>query len=230
MIFARDTAKELLKLKRFNPGDKWVNEINEYFRMHLYDKVSLPITETTRKIVLKIIQQGQQEGWGVEKIVSFIQKETKEMSRTRTRTIVRTETGRAANLGKWIAAQDFQFVTNKTWISAGDRRVRPQPSFSPDAANHIVLNEETTGLDKPFSNGLLFPGDPNGEAGETINCRCTIVFETVKDAQGRPIPKVNAPRYNTIPTNAVQNAVTNAALATIGAQLSNLLFSNEDNL
>lgn len=27
--------------------------------------------------------------------------------------------------------------------------------------------------DKKFSNGLMFPGDPNGGAAEVVNCRCT---------------------------------------------------------
>lgn len=199
--FARSQSRELqAEIKRFNPSDKWVNEINEYFRLSLFDKVVLPISETTRDIVLKIIQKGQEEGWGTDKIVSYIRKETKELSRWRAKMIVRTETGRAANLGKWKAAQDFKFETDKKWVSAGDRRVRPQPTFSPNDANHIILNRENAKLDGLFSNGLLFPGDPNGPANETINCRCTLVFVAVKDADGRPIPR----RSTMLPNAALQ--------------------------
>jgi len=197
--FARWQTRELdAGIKRFNVNDQWVSEIIEYFRMHLFDKTVLPITGTTRDIVLKIMERAQQEGWGVDKIVSYIRKETVELSRTRTRLIVRTETGRAANLGKWKAAQSFQFETNKIWVSAGDRRVRPQPSFSPDAANHIVLNGKPAGLDDAFPNGLAFPGDPNGSAKETCNCRCTMIFKTVKDADGNPIRR----RFTTTLNNA----------------------------
>ena len=188
VTFARYQERELQAvIKRFNPNDKWVNEINEYFRLNLLNKAVLPISETTRAIVLKLIQRAQDEGWGVDKLVSYIRKETAELSRYRARMIVRTESGRAANLGKWIAAREFTYLTDKVWVSAGDRRVRPQPDFRPDSANHIELNGMKAGLDETFINGLLFPGDPNGPANEVINCRCTIIFKTVKDIDGRPI-------------------------------------------
>lgn len=189
VTFAIWQERELRNIKRFNPNDKWVNEINDYFGRNLFNKVVNPISEHSREVVLRIMQEGQREGWGTDKIVSKIRKETVELSRVRAKRIVRTESGRAANLGKWLAANDFKFETNKVWVSAGDRRVRPQPSFSPDAANHILLNEEAAKMDEPFSNGLMFPGDPNGEAKEVINCRCTLIFEAVRDTEGNPIPR-----------------------------------------
>ena len=38
-------------------------------------------------------------------------------------------------------------------------------------------------VDQVFSNGLMFPGDPEGDAGEVINCRCHLM--PVVDRGGR---------------------------------------------
>jgi hypothetical protein len=35
---------------------------------------------------------------------------------------------------------------------------------------------------------MQFPGDPNASAGNLCNCRCTVVFEPVRDRQGALIP------------------------------------------
>ena len=53
----------------------------------------------------------------------------------------------------------------KQWSAALDGRTR-------DSHRHV--DGEITELDKPFSNGLMYPGDPNGPAAEVVNCRCTI--------------------------------------------------------
>jgi uncharacterized protein with gpF-like domain len=41
--------------------------------------------------------------------------------------------------------------------------------------SHIAVDGEIRELDDPFSNGLMFPGDPNGGAAEVINCRCALL-------------------------------------------------------
>jgi hypothetical protein len=41
--------------------------------------------------------------------------------------------------------------------------------------SHSQVDGEIRELDKPFSNGLMFPGDPSGEAAEVINCRCALL-------------------------------------------------------
>lgn len=54
----------------------------------------------------------------------------------------------------------------KQWDSALDKRTRE---------SHAMVDGEIRELDKPFSNGLMFPGDPDGEAAEVINCRCALL-------------------------------------------------------
>lgn len=50
----------------------------------------------------------------------------------------------------------------KTWSVTSSN---PRPS-------HSALDGETVGYDEPFSNGLMYPGDPSGEADETAGCQC----------------------------------------------------------
>lgn len=52
----------------------------------------------------------------------------------------------------------------KQWDAALDSRTR-------DSHRHV--DGEIRELDEKFSNGLMFPGDPNGGAAEVVNCRCT---------------------------------------------------------
>lgn len=52
----------------------------------------------------------------------------------------------------------------KQWDATMDKKTR---------ASHARVDGEIREIDEPFSNGLMFPGDPNGSAAEVINCRCT---------------------------------------------------------
>ena len=54
----------------------------------------------------------------------------------------------------------------KQWDSTLDSRTRE---------SHQKLDGEVVGVDEKFSNGLLYPGDSNGSAGEVVNCRCALL-------------------------------------------------------
>lgn len=53
----------------------------------------------------------------------------------------------------------------KEWISTHDARTRD---------SHAELDGEIVPVDERFSNGLMFPGDPQGHPSEVYNCRCTM--------------------------------------------------------
>lgn len=56
----------------------------------------------------------------------------------------------------------------KTWMARRDTKVRH---------THFIANGQTVRTNESFQVGnsiLKFPGDPNGEAKETIGCRCSI--------------------------------------------------------
>lgn len=54
----------------------------------------------------------------------------------------------------------------KQWDSTLDGKTRE---------SHARVDGEIRELDKPFSNGLMFPGDPSGGAAEVVNCRCALL-------------------------------------------------------
>ena len=54
----------------------------------------------------------------------------------------------------------------KQWDSTLDKRTRK---------SHQKVDGEIRELDEPFSNGLMFPGDPAGGAAEVVNCRCALL-------------------------------------------------------
>lgn len=54
----------------------------------------------------------------------------------------------------------------KQWDSTLDSRTRD---------SHRDLDGEIVGVHERFSNGLMYPSDPNGSAGEVINCRCCLL-------------------------------------------------------
>jgi hypothetical protein len=51
----------------------------------------------------------------------------------------------------------------KQWDATLDSRTRD---------SHARVDGEIREEDEKFSNGLMFPGDPSGEAAEVVNCRC----------------------------------------------------------
>lgn len=58
-------------------------------------------------------------------------------------------------------------VASKEWLSQQDDRVRD---------SHQALDSgESIPMDAKFGNGLMFPGDPEGQADEIVNCRCTLL-------------------------------------------------------
>lgn len=82
--------------------------------------------------------------------------------------IARTEGGRIqskADLDCAYRAKELGCDTVKQWNATLDGKTR---------SSHQKLDKEWRELDEPFSNGLMYPGDPNGRAAEVCNCRCGV--------------------------------------------------------
>jgi SPP1 gp7 family putative phage head morphogenesis protein len=77
---------------------------------------------------------------------------------------------------------------SKRWVAVMDERTR---------ASHASINGEVVPVAEPFSNGLMYPGDPSGPPEEVYNCRCTM--EWIRGAGGAidPVPtdEVTAERF-----------------------------------
>lgn len=80
---------------------------------------------------------------------------------------------------------------NKTWITMGDDRVRP---------DHMDVDDQTMPVDQPFTVGgesLMYPGDPNGSDAEVANCRCWLVFESASGQEVGQSESINASASST---------------------------------
>lgn len=80
----------------------------------------------------------------------------------------RTSFTSAQNAGRaetYYRATEMGITLTKEWIATEDKRTRD---------THLHLNGERVQHDMPFSNGLMYPADPNGEPREVYNCRCTM--------------------------------------------------------
>lgn len=67
-------------------------------------------------------------------------------------------------------AADAGVIMKKGWSAAHDKRVRP---------SHQHVDGEFVDMDDEFSNGLEYPGDPDGDPEEVYNCRCALIYDVV---------------------------------------------------
>jgi phage portal protein BeeE len=85
------------------------------------------------------------------------------------KTIARTEMGNIASMTR-IDIFKQEKIKRIEWITAHDERVR-QTHSECEKAGPVNVGDV-------FPNGLRFPRDPNGDAAEIINCRCSFVANT----------------------------------------------------
>jgi uncharacterized protein with gpF-like domain len=150
------------------PNEKAIEQLREVGADHITS-----ITETTRKQINALLADSYEEQATAAEIASRIKDAFDNISSGRAMTIARTETLTAVSLGQDLKAQEFREAYPKEaakmkriWISAQDERVRD---------SHVELDGEMVDYGEKFANGLKFPRDPDGEAGEIINCRCTSI-------------------------------------------------------
>lgn len=168
----------------------WTQNIQSILEQFLTTKILFSTSETTKQLLLKVLNEGIREGWSVDRIV----KELNEFDglKFQAERIVRTETTRAANIGTMEAGKSFKFEQQKEWISILDMRVRGRDIE--DHSDHIHLNGQRVDFEQPFQDTrnkdlLDHPGDPKGKMESTINCRCTMALIAKRDERGRLIPK-----------------------------------------
>jgi uncharacterized protein with gpF-like domain len=134
------------------------------------------------------------------------------------RRIVRTEATNAANYATEQAALNLfagQDMT-KTWKSGFDARVR---------SAHQEANNQVVPFNSKFSVGgesLQRPGDPNGSAGNVINCRCSMIVLPMAGANtiGAPITSIGLGLAQAAVIDAIVNAeiITGATGAIVADQ------------
>lgn len=136
---------------------------------------AIALEENQAKVVIgirKSLAQGIAQGLPVKDMAKLVQKSLEGNANNATR-IVRTETTRIMNTARQNSfdayADRAKEIVNievlKVWSSTNDGRTRDW---------HASLQGEQVGKDEPFSNGLMFPGDPSGDAADVVNCRCAM--------------------------------------------------------
>lgn len=170
--------------KAFGATQDFIDAVIAYFKKYLLEKVIVPISQTTVDQIEAVLQEAITNGWGVDKTVKVL--EDSPITKNRARLIVRTETVKATNFTQISAADMEDFEMEKQWIAVEDSRTRRSHS-------HAGVDGERQNIDEPYSNGLMFPGDPNGSAAEVCNCRCTQGYFAKRDLNGKLIPKKTPP-------------------------------------
>lgn len=143
-----------------------------------------------RRHVVSAVTQGVLQGESMPAVARRLRSVADMDFRASMRT-ARTAVTSAENAGRTDAyrrAEGMGIRVRKQWLATLDQRTRH---------SHRRLDGETVGVDEAFSNGLMYPGDPEGPGGEVYNCRCTLVadLEGVDQSDGRRASKLGGVSY-----------------------------------
>lgn len=182
------------EIKNFSPdtfSESFRNTLLEWLRANAGDRI-VSVRQSLVDYLIKEIEKGINEGLTVRQIAANMQKlvNRRDFYRWQAMRIARTETTAAANHGAILAAEDSGVVVEKQWISSNDERTRQIEKG--DQYDHIDMNGIRVAQDGLFDvqgDMLRFPGDPKGQAANTINCRCTLAMVPKRDSNGRLIFK-----------------------------------------
>lgn len=176
----------LLEQKFFNFAQVMQRLAQVYIAAEAIRRRILGVTETTRRQVITAVQAGYEQGKPVREIAADIRTMAPTVAKWRSHVIARTETHGAANYGSTEAAKQTGLPLRREWLAAHDLRTRTVDPLigDPDEYGHLQANGQIVGMDQPFlipkrgggTEPLMFPGDPNGHPGNTVNCRCTLGF------------------------------------------------------
>lgn len=123
-----------------------------------------------------------------EQIDRMVEAYRRKYIRNRSETIAITEARRALSVGQHelFRQQIAQGAINsqlvrREWIYTQDGRTRHAHREIPG------LNPDGVGMDRPFISSLgpiMYPGDPNASAANTIRCRCALYYRVLSDELG----------------------------------------------
>lgn len=135
-------------------------------------KVNKPKDYTwNKKKVNRQITQGIIQGESLEQIAKRLATNLSTQNLNHMRTFARTAMTGAQNSGRDFSltrARDLGINVTKEWMATLDLHTR-------DSHRRMDGEKIPVGDEFRFSNGLRYPGDPDGPAREVYNCRCTMV-------------------------------------------------------
>lgn len=120
-----------------------------------------------RQHIQSSVLQGILTGESMKKIADRMQNVVGMDERAAMRNARTAVTG-AENAGKLDSmkrAQELGVQLKKLWLATRDGRTRD---------SHVMMDGELQEVNEKFSNGCMYPGDPNGAPAEVYNCRCAM--------------------------------------------------------
>lgn len=147
------------------------------------------VTSSTYAAIQSALADGVANGASIDDLATAVQDVFTNASRNRALTIARTEVISASNGSATLAASQLpsDVCAGMEWISTRDDRTRD---------DHAEVDGQVVPVGQSFDVGgemLAYPGDPAGDGGNVINCRCTTALLTPKDFEasgGRSRPTV----------------------------------------
>lgn len=182
------------QLKRFEVGF-FDEAFRKQIRAWLAENAGTSITTVRSNLIkylVEFIGAKIEEGMTLNEVITEVKKHilSRGFYRWQIERIVRTETTAAANYGASIAGDTSGVLLVKEWVSSNDARTRRHERN--DLYDHLDMDGAQVGKDDRFAvpdrkggvDHILFPGDPKGEPGNIINCRCTVGLIPKRDANG----------------------------------------------
>ena len=161
--FDYQTKENLLELT-------WEAELQKIVEMQAAQRIT-GVTQTTKDILSRTLQEAITEGLSIPNAAKALREKFGLLTRYRSELIARTEIVSASNAGSLVGAESTGLGVQKVWLSARDKRTRP---------DHLTADGQKKKIDESFilSDGsrLMYPGDPSGPGHQTIQCRCTQIY------------------------------------------------------
>ena len=126
-----------------------------------------------KKLFQSQITQGILQGESIDNLAKRVALGTTKQDKNAAIRNARTSTTCAQNAGR---TRSYQRAVNmgielyQVWLAALDSRTRSSHRHMDGEKVKVVKGKQVK-----FSNGLRYPGDPDGRAEEVWNCRCTLV-------------------------------------------------------
>lgn len=121
------------------------------------------VPETVRAQAETAVRGAIEEGLERDEIVRAVREALSDVPATRARLIAQT-TGTGAFEAGQASAYEEAGITHVLWLTQRDGAVRDE---------HAAMDAEEVPVGSPFSNGLMYPGDPAGDPASVCNCRCS---------------------------------------------------------
>lgn len=163
--------------KAFDFFTNWLQVMTNFFRLKGAEQV-VEITDTTKAELKRRLIQGTEDNLTIPEIRDLLR--MPDINKRRANVIARTETISTLNYSSHAAVTAAPVLFVKEWIATNDKRTRKQ---------HVHINGQVRDIEDKYSNGGMYPGDPDLSAKERIQCRCAEVHEPKRDHLGRLIRK-----------------------------------------